>query len=194
MDALPVPALPRHRRCATIATIQEYEMQHDSRLQARSATRADELPGAVRSRQDNGDWELWKVGGKVFMLHTSMPGEPVVILKADPHDAESLREAHTQITPGYHMNKKHWITLHPGDGIDAGLIDELVTESYLLVVEGLPKQRRPLDPQMFRTAALTSAMRHSARPLETSTQVGRKLCEPPTAGRPTGHEPEAPRR
>ena len=127
-------------------------MQHDTKLQARSATRADELPGAERTHQSTGDWELWKVGGKVFMLHTAMPGDPVVILKADPADAESLREAHAQITPGYHMNKKHWITLHPGGGIDPGLIDDLVTESYLLVVEGLPKQQRPVDAETFRRA------------------------------------------
>jgi predicted DNA-binding protein (MmcQ/YjbR family) len=148
-----------HRHCpltggaSTNTTIQEtVEMQHDTRLQARSATRADELPGAERTHQSTGDWELWKVGGKVFMLHTAMPGEPVVILKADPADAESLREAHAQITPGYHMNKKHWITLHPGGGIDPGIIDDLVTESYLLVVEGLPNQQRPVDPETFRRA------------------------------------------
>jgi predicted DNA-binding protein (MmcQ/YjbR family) len=95
---------------------------------------------------------VWKVGGKVFMLQTAMPGEPVVILKADPADAVSLRETHTQITPGYHMDKKHWITLHPGGGIDAGLVDDLVTESYLLVVEGLSKRQRPVDPETFRLA------------------------------------------
>jgi predicted DNA-binding protein (MmcQ/YjbR family) len=128
------------------------EKHHDTSVQARSATRADELPGATRTHQLTGDWEVWKVGRKVFMLHTAMPGEPVVILKADPADAESLREAHAQITAGYHMNKKHWITLHPGDGMAFGLIDDLVTESYLLVVEGLPKQQRPVDPATFRGA------------------------------------------
>ena len=127
-------------------------MQHDMNLQERSATRAEELPGAVRTHQSTGDWEVWKVGGKVFMLQTSMPGEPVVTLKADPADAVSLREAHTDITPGYHTNKKHWITLHPGGDIDAGLVDDLVTESYLLVVRGLPKQQRPIDPETFRLA------------------------------------------
>jgi predicted DNA-binding protein (MmcQ/YjbR family) len=127
-------------------------MQLDTSLQARSATRADELPATKRTHRSSGDWELWKVGGKVFMLHTAMPGEPVVIVKADPADGQSLREAHAQITPGYHMNKKHWITLHPGGGIEPGLIDELVTESYLLVVEGLPNQKRPVDPETFRRA------------------------------------------
>jgi predicted DNA-binding protein (MmcQ/YjbR family) len=127
-------------------------MRHDMNLQERSATRAEELPEAVRSHQAVGDWEVWKVGGKVFMLHTSMPGEPVVTLKADPDDAVALREAHSDVTPGYHTDKKHWITLHPGGDIDAELVDELVTESYLLVVEGLPRQRRPVDPETFRRA------------------------------------------
>jgi predicted DNA-binding protein (MmcQ/YjbR family) len=121
-------------------------------LQERSATRAEELPGAVRTHQATGDWDVWKVGGKVFMLQTAMPGEPVVILKADPAQAVSLREAHAEVTPGYHMDKKHWITLHPGGGIDGRFVDQLVTDSYLLVVEGLPRRRRPIDPETFRSA------------------------------------------
>jgi predicted DNA-binding protein (MmcQ/YjbR family) len=127
-------------------------MQHDTTLQERTATRAEGFPGAELTHPSGADWEVWKVGGKVFMLQTAMPGEPVVILKADPADAESLREAHADITPGYHMNKKHWITLHPGGRIDPGLVDDLVTESYLLVVAGLPKRQRPVDPETFRLA------------------------------------------
>jgi predicted DNA-binding protein (MmcQ/YjbR family) len=142
--------LPLAIGACTNTNAPEGEMHDDMRLQERSATRAEELPGAERTHQSTGDWDVWKVGGKVFMLQTAMPGEPVVILKADPADAVSLREAHTEITPGYHMDKKHWITLHPGGGIDAGLVDDLVTDSYLLVVEGLPKPRRPVDPERFR--------------------------------------------
>src|SRR5919107_1119336 len=126
------PRLSFASGASTNANIQEGDMQHDMRLQERSATRAEELPGVERTHQSAGDWKLWKVVGKVFMLQTAMPGEPVVILKADPDDAVSLREAHAEITPGYHMNKKHWITVHPGGGIDAGLVDDLVTDSYLL--------------------------------------------------------------
>lgn len=117
-------------------------MQHDSSLQARSATRADELPATERTHGSNGDWELWKVGGKVFMLHTAMPGEPVVIVKTDPADGVSLRDAHDQITPGYHMNKKHWNTLNLGGRLPAALIRELIDHSYQLVVASLPKKAR----------------------------------------------------
>jgi predicted DNA-binding protein (MmcQ/YjbR family) len=47
------------------------------------------------------------------------------------------------------MNKKHWITLSEGKDIDAVLVDDLVTESYLLVVENLPKAQQPIDPSRF---------------------------------------------
>ncbi|MDX6590814.1 MAG: hypothetical protein QOJ13_10 [Gaiellales bacterium] len=47
------------------------------------------------------------------------------------------------------MNKKHWITLAAGDSIDQNLVEELVTDSYRLVVGNLPKPRRPVDPDTF---------------------------------------------
>jgi predicted DNA-binding protein (MmcQ/YjbR family) len=47
------------------------------------------------------------------------------------------------------MNKKHWITVRPGADIEQALVDDLVTESYLLVVAGLPRQSRPVDPDPF---------------------------------------------
>ncbi|MDX3235302.1 MmcQ/YjbR family DNA-binding protein [Streptomyces sp. ME03-5709C] len=105
-----------------------------------------ELPGTDREHRSDPDWELHKVGGKVFMLMTDMPGRPVVILKADPDDAAALREQYADITPGYHMNKTHWITVEGGGSVDDKLVKELVTDSYRLVVGGLPKSRRPVDP------------------------------------------------
>ena len=32
-------------------------------------------------------------------------------LKCDPEHGEVLRGEHPAITPGYHMNKRHWITV-----------------------------------------------------------------------------------
>lgn len=90
--------------------------------------------------------------GKVFMLMTEVPGRPVVILKVDPGEAHALREQYSHITPGYHMNKKHWITLESGEGVDEELIRELVTDSYRLVVAHLPKAERPVDPHTYGTS------------------------------------------
>jgi predicted DNA-binding protein (MmcQ/YjbR family) len=118
-------------------------------LQTYARERTGELPGSDLEYPFGPDWEVFKVRGKVFMLMTEVTGEPIVILKADPQDAKALRDTYDDITPGYHMNKKHWITLHPGGSLQKGLVEDLVTESYLLVVENLPRARRPVDPAIF---------------------------------------------
>lgn len=118
-------------------------------LQKRAAARADELPGAQLTHPFGPEWDVWKVRGKVFMLHTSATGEAMVTLKSAPEDARALRETFPDITAGYHMNKKHWISVHPDGDIDPELVDELVTESYRLVVEKIRRRDRPVDPETF---------------------------------------------
>jgi predicted DNA-binding protein (MmcQ/YjbR family) len=120
-------------------------------LHKTAADCAQELPGAGLEHPFGDDWDVFKVRGKVFMLMTEVPGRPVVILKADPGEAHTLRQQYSQITPGYHMNKKHWITLEGGEGVDKKLVKELVTESYRLVVAHLPKAEQPVDPHAFGT-------------------------------------------
>ncbi|MDX2548565.1 MmcQ/YjbR family DNA-binding protein [Streptomyces sp. WI04-05B] len=122
-----------------------------SALHRSAALRAEGLPGARLEHPFGPDWEVFKVRGKVFMLMTEVPGRPVVILKADPGEAHALREQYRHITPGYHMNKKHWITLEGGEGVDEALVGELVTESYRLVVARLPRAEQPVDPHTFGT-------------------------------------------
>lgn len=91
------------------------------------------LPGADLEHRLDPNWDLYKVNGKVFMLMTDLPGRPVVVLKADPDNAVALREQYADITPGYHMNKKHWITVQGGGTVDENLVKQLVTDSYQLV-------------------------------------------------------------
>lgn len=121
----------------------------DDTLQQHARNRVEELPGAELEYPFGPDWDVYKVRGKVFMLLTEITGEPIIIVKANPEDSKTLREQHQDITPGYHMNKKHWITLNPGGDLQKVLVDDLVTESYLLVVEKLPRAKRPVDPETF---------------------------------------------
>ncbi|MER5833762.1 MmcQ/YjbR family DNA-binding protein [Streptomyces sp. NPDC002130] len=125
-------------------------------LHKTAADCAEELPGAQLEHPFGPDWEVFKVRGKVFMLMTEVPGRPVVILKADPSEALALREQYSYITPGYHMNKKHWITLEGGDGVGKKLVEELVTDSYRLVVAQLPRAERPVDPHTYGTGTRTA--------------------------------------
>ncbi|AWH95210.1 MmcQ/YjbR family DNA-binding protein [Dietzia psychralcaliphila] len=118
-------------------------------LQRCAAMRARELPATTLEFPFGRDVDVYKVRGKVFMLHTEVEDERRVVLKASPSDSLALRDAHEDITPGYHMNKRHWISLHPGGTLSPDMVEELVTESYRLVVAGLPIAQRPVEPHAF---------------------------------------------
>ncbi|SPT53070.1 Uncharacterized protein conserved in bacteria [Actinomyces bovis] len=113
---------------------------------------AQSLPGSELCQPFGPDWEVYKVRGKIFALLTNSRGPQMLNLKVDPEDGEVLRRQYTFITPGYHMNKRHWVTVKPGEGLDAALVRELLTISYLLVVEGLPRAGRPVDPAGYAVA------------------------------------------
>lgn len=63
-------------------------------------------------------------------------------LKCDPEEAIELRERYEGITPGYHMNKRHWITVKTDGSVPSGLIYELTEKSYKLIIKKLPRMIR----------------------------------------------------
>ena len=84
---------------------------------------------------------VFKVVGKVFAILSAEEGPGSITLKADPEDARALVSEFPEVIPGYHMNKKHWITVSLPPGRTP--IRELVADSYELVVAGLPRAQRP---------------------------------------------------
>lgn len=99
-------------------------------------------PGAEETTPFGPDALVYKVGGKMFAL-TSPDDFPASInLKCDPERSIELRDTWKAITPGYHMNKKHWNTLLLDGSVPTRLIRELIDHSYDLVVKSLPKNRR----------------------------------------------------
>lgn len=85
------------------------------------------------------DTLVFKVKGKMFALTNMNPFERVN-LKCDPDHAIELREAYPEVTPGYHMSKKHWNTVSIKGCLSNRLIYQWVDQSYDLVVQGLPKK------------------------------------------------------
>ena len=84
---------------------------------------------------------VFKVAGKMFAL-AGIDLFASVNLKCDPERAIELREQHDAITPGFHMNKKHWNTVIVDGTISNSLFKELIQHSYDLVVAGLTKKAR----------------------------------------------------
>lgn len=118
-------------------------------LHEAARARAAELPGSTLEYPFGPESEVYKVRGKMFMLVSEHQGDPIVNLKARPADGEVLRRAYPEISPGYHMNKRHWVTVRAGAALEPQIFDDLVTESYLLVVENLPRAQRPVNPDTF---------------------------------------------
>lgn len=75
--------------------------------------------------------EVWKVRGKVFLIVTEDdPDLQIITVKADPHHADALRRDHASITAGHYLDKQHWISVGPGEGVTQRLIEDLVHGSY----------------------------------------------------------------
>ncbi|MEZ5059377.1 MAG: MmcQ/YjbR family DNA-binding protein [Saprospiraceae bacterium] len=86
---------------------------------------------------------VFKVMGKMFALTGLDEVDYSVNLKCDPERAIQLREEYPDdILPGFHMNKKHWNTVHFEHDLPETLLRELIDHSYELVVKSLKKSDR----------------------------------------------------
>ena len=77
---------------------------------------------------------VFKVGGKMFALAQLKQKPLKVSVKCEPELGEQLRGSYAEIEPGYHLNKRHWLTVTCGGAAGDDLVRELVAGSYDLVV------------------------------------------------------------
>jgi predicted DNA-binding protein (MmcQ/YjbR family) len=102
------------------------------------------LPQATETFPFGEETSVFKTSGnnKIFAL-SSLGEEPLdVSLKCDPEDSIALREEYTEITPGYHLNKRHWITIVLDGAVPDELVENLIRGSHALVRPKVPRARR----------------------------------------------------
>jgi len=95
-------------------------------------------PGASEETPFGPDVLVFKIGGKMFALAALDEVPAKVNLKCHPDLALDLRDRYEQVTPGYHMNKKHWNTIEIEGGIPALELRRMIDHSYELVVKSMP--------------------------------------------------------
>lgn len=83
-----------------------------------------------------------KVADKMFALIFDRGDYFDMNLKCDPMIAGNLREQHTAVRPGYHMNKNHWNTVTIDGSLPLSDIFDMIDHSYDMVVKNLPKSLR----------------------------------------------------
>ena len=99
-------------------------------------------PGSVEDYPFSDEVAVFKVAGRMFALVSLGPAPGSVSLKCDPGLAAGLRGRYAAITPGYHLNKRHWNTVSLDGSVPEAEVLELVDHSYDLVFSGLTGTQR----------------------------------------------------
>lgn len=110
------------------------------------------LPEVTITQPFGDGCDVFKVMDKVFMLSFHLKGQAAINLKVIPDDGAMLRDIYPYIRAGWHMNKQHWITVYEDEHLNATLVQDLIRDSYDLVVSKLNKI------QQKRIALLKSAI------------------------------------
>jgi|LakMenEpi03Aug12_release.lakeMendotaPanAssembly.Ray.scaffolds.fasta_scaffold1422180_1 predicted DNA-binding protein (MmcQ/YjbR family) len=92
------------------------------------------LPETEESFPFGPDLVVLKTKGKIFII-LNLASEPLSMnYKASPEDILEQRETYNEyVFPGYHMNKKHWNTLHINRYMQAKVVQGFIKQSYHLV-------------------------------------------------------------
>jgi predicted DNA-binding protein (MmcQ/YjbR family) len=86
------------------------------------------------------DVSVFKVKGKMFALIGERNDLMMLNLKCDPDESAAIRDIYPSITEGYHMNKKHWISVYFDKTVPSNEVKRLIDNSYMLVVSKLTKR------------------------------------------------------
>lgn len=65
-------------------------------------------------------------------------------IKCNPEESGELQTTYIGIKPGWHMNKKYWISVYFNQDVPDEKIKELVSKSYEIVVKSLTKKEREM--------------------------------------------------
>ena len=101
------------------------------------------LPQAEETFPFGDELSVFKVSGngKIFALAT-MDAHPLTVsLKIDPEESLALQAEFPQIVPGYHLNKKHWVTVTLDGALDDEMVEQLIRDSHALVRPKVPRGR-----------------------------------------------------
>ncbi|MGW4858820.1 MmcQ/YjbR family DNA-binding protein [Kocuria palustris] len=121
----------------------------EQELMAWAGEIALQCPGAELEHPFGPETDVYKVRGRMFLMRLELRGQWMLNLKVEPQDGQALRDEYAEITPGYHMNKRHWVSVRAGEALSRRFVRELVVDSYRLVLEKLPRSVRPVDPETY---------------------------------------------
>lgn len=87
------------------------------------------------------DMLCFYVGNKWFCL-VNIEIFDFCCIKCHPDESSELQSRYAGIAPGWHMNKRHWISVYFNRDVPDAKIKELVGKSYDRVVKSMTKKER----------------------------------------------------
>ena len=98
-------------------------------------------PGCVSEYVLAWDVTRYMLNGKFFVVIMQNPAkESIITLKLEPNYGHLLRLNHKEVTPGYHMNKRHWNSISLESNVSDEFLEELIDESYNILFKSLSKK------------------------------------------------------
>ena len=101
------------------------------------------LPGAEETFPFEPGCSAFKApGGKMFGVSVATSEPLDISVKCDPDLAAALRRDYDAIAEGYHLNKRHWITVTLNGDAPDDMVRGLIEDSYALVTSAAGRSRR----------------------------------------------------
>ncbi len=117
---------------------------NEDQLEQLALEYGQKLAFSIQSQPFGPDCEVFKIFDKMSMLIGSYSGKLIITVKCKPEKSLEYQELYAPISTGYHMNKKHWISIASNSDITADLVQDVIQDSYDLIVKQLPVKDRKL--------------------------------------------------
>ena len=100
------------------------------------------LPHVTEDMPFGPDALALRIGGKIFCLFDLSGHWRFYNLKVDPDFSVELQDRYGCIRPGFHMNKRHWISVDLNSNIPLTIEKDIIRHAYHQTAKGLSKKRR----------------------------------------------------
>lgn len=84
---------------------------------------------------------VYYIGDKWFAL-SDIDVSEYCNLKCDPDYSLELQDRYNGVVPGWHMNKRHWISVYYNSDVPNDVFKQLIENSYKLVFKSLTKKKQ----------------------------------------------------
>ena len=90
---------------------------------------------------------VYKIGGRMFAC-ADMDNADHIVLHHTPDVGDTLREQHSEITPAWHFNKRHWSDVSVNGDLPEKFVKQLIFDSYIYTI------RHNVTPKALREELL----------------------------------------